>query len=153
MQYLRRAVKYFFYFLIILVIILAILVMLGMAEPNIETMFKNGYDSLWQIGIMLLLFAAAYPFFGFMEKETIVPGSYEELRGGVVEFMEGRGYSLEKEEGENMSFRLKSKVNRAFRMCEDRVTLTRSATGFMMEGLRKDVVRLCMGMEEKFRSL
>lgn len=152
MQYLRRAVKYFFYFLSILVIIMAILVALGMVEPNVETMFKNGYDSLWQIAILLLLFAIAYPFFGFMSKETIVPGSYEEIRQGVIDFMDGRGYSLEKEEGENMSFRMRSKVNRMSRMLEDRITLTRSVTGFTMEGLRKDVVRLCYGMEDKFRN-
>ncbi len=150
MQYLRRAVKYFFYFLSIIIIIMAVLVALGMVEPNVETMFKNGYDSLWQIAIMLMLFAVAYPFFGFMTKEAIVPGSYGEIRDGVVSFMEDHGYRLEKEEGENLSFRLKSKVNRASRMCEDRITMTRSFTGFSVEGLRKDVVRLCYGLENKF---
>lgn len=151
MQYIRRAVKSFFYFLSILVIILAILVALGMVEANLETMFRNGYDSIWQIAILLLLFAIAYPFFGFMSKETIVPGSYEEIRQGVIDFMDSRGYVLEKEDGENMTFRLRSKVNRMSRMFEDRITLTRSITGFTMEGLRKDVVRLCYGLEDKFR--
>lgn len=151
MKYLIRAAKYFLYFTILLVIILGIMVAIGAVEADIELMFKNGYESLWQIGLMLVLIGLTYPFFGFMKKETIIPGEYSEIRQGVIDYMESRGYVLEKEYEENMVFHQKSIVNRFFRMYEDNITLTRSFTGFTMEGLRKDVVRLSYGMEYKFR--
>lgn len=151
MRYLIRAIKYFFYFLILLVVIMAIMVALGFVEADINTMFRNGTDSLWQIGAMLVIFGAAYPYFGFMKKETRIKGEYSEIRNGVVMYMESRGYTLETEEGENMTFRAMGPLNKTFRMFEDRITLTRCLGGFIMEGLRKDVVRLSMGMEHKFR--
>lgn len=152
MQYLIRAIKYFFYFLIILVVIMAVMIAIGAVEPDIATMFRNGYDSLWQIGAMLVVFGAIYPFFGFMKKETIVPGEYSEIREGVIMYMISRGYRLEKEEGENLYFRANGPLNKAFRMFEDRISMTRSYAGFTMEGLRKDVIRLSMGLEYKFRN-
>lgn len=151
MRYLTRAVKYFFYFLIVLVIIMTIMVALGFVEADINTMFRNGTDSLWQIAAMLVVFGAAYPYFGFMKRETRVKGEYSEIREGVLMYMESRAYILETEEGENMTFRAAGPLNRTFRMFEDRITLTRCLGGFVMEGLRKDVVRLSMGLEHKFR--
>ena len=50
MKYIVRAIKYFFYFSILLIIILSVLVLAHVVDGNIETMFRNGYNSLWQIG-------------------------------------------------------------------------------------------------------
>lgn len=152
MRYLVRAVKYFFYFLIIFVVLMALMIAFGFVEADIDTMFRNGTESLWQIGVMLVIFGAAYPFFGFAKKEAWITGEYSEIRSGVLAYMESRGYVLESEEGENLTFRCAGPLNRTFRMFEDRITLTRSITGFTMEGLRKDVVRLAMGLEYRFRN-
>ena len=65
--------------------------------------------------------------------------------------MEEKGYRLEKEDGENLTFRLKNPINRLSRMYEDRITFTRTVSGFQLEGLRKDVVRIVYGLEYKFR--
>lgn len=151
MKYIVRAIKYFFYFSAIITIIMAIMVMLKLVGPDVETMFRNGYDSLWQIAIMFATVAAFYPMFGFMKKDALIPGAFDEIRGDIVAFMNERGYKLEKEDGENMSFRLKSTVNSLSRMCEDRITFTRNVSGYQLEGLRKDVVRLVNGLEYKFR--
>jgi len=152
MRYLVRAVKYFFYFLIIFVVLMALMIAFGFVEADIDTMFRNGTDSLWQIAVMLVVFGAAYPFFGFTKKEVWITGEYGEIRDGVQAYMQRRGYVLESEEGENMTFRCAGPINRTFRMFEDRITLTRSFSGFTMEGLRKDVVRLGMGLEYSFRN-
>lgn len=151
MKYIIRATKYFFYFCILLVLILSVLVAVGMVEANINSMFRNGYESLWQILIMMVLFGATYPLFGFTKRETIVPGAYSEIRQGVIDYMESKGYVLTREEGESMAFRSKSMMKRIFRMFEDTIILSRSFSGFTMEGLRKDVDRLRYGMEYKFR--
>ena len=58
---------------------------------------------------------------------------------------------MEDETGENLKFRLRSPVMRLFRMLEDRVTLTRTATGFELEGPVKDLVRIVSALEYRFR--
>lgn len=150
MKYVIRAAKYFVYITLIVAIVLTILVMLGLVSPDIEKMFRNGYDSLWQIGLVFMAIAAFYPRFGFGSRGARVPGSYEEVRDRVVDFMEDRGYRLESEDSENMTFRLRSPIMRATRMFEDRVTMTRELPGFMLEGPTKDITRLVYGLETRF---
>lgn len=153
MKYIIRAVKYFFYFCILLAIMLGILVLIHATDAtSIEGLFKDGYNSLVKIAIMFGCVSAVYPIFGFQKKEAVVPGEYREIRSGVIEFMESRGYRLESEQGEDMTFRISSPVSRLFRMYEDRITLTRRISGFDVEGLRKDVVRLVYGLEQKMRT-
>ena len=44
-------------------------------------------------------------------------------------------------------------VGRISKMYEDRITLVAGKDGVVeLEGLRKDVIRLCMGIENKFIS-
>ena len=64
--------------------------------------------------------------------------------------MESKGYTLETEEGENMTFRLRTWGMRAFKMFEDRITLTRTPRGFQVEGLRRIVVRIVGSREYAF---
>ncbi|MBQ3881232.1 MAG: hypothetical protein IJL91_00635 [Bacteroidales bacterium] len=151
MKYAIRAVKYFFYIVIIVAIMFGILMAVGYLDTDINSLFKNGYNSLWQIAIVFALLSALYPSFGFMKKDVIVPGEYNEIRPIVIKAMEERGYSLESEEGENLTFRRNGGLSRLTRMLEDRITLTRDITGFQMEGLRKDVVRLVYAIESKAR--
>ena len=151
MKYLVRAVKYFLYFCLLLVIILAALILLGLAEADPATLFRNGYDSYWQIALMFAALAAAYPYFGFMKKEVTIPGEYGAIRDGVVGVMQERGYELEREEGEDLFFRLRSRAARISRMWEDRVSVTRRLGGFTLEGPRKDLVRLSYALESRFQ--
>ena len=154
MRYVIRAVKYFFYFCILLAILIGILILVHATEANnVESLFKDGYDSLLKIAIMFGCISAIYPLFGFQKKEAIVPGEYKEIRTAVIEFMESRGYRLESEQGEDMTFVCRSPVTRLFRMFEDRITLTRCISGYEVEGLRKDVVRLVHGLEQRMRYL
>ena len=151
MRYTVRAIKYFFYYILLLAIIIAILRLLNMTEGGVEQMFRNGWNSVWMILGMFALVAAIYPYFGFKKHGVIIPGEYGEIRDTVVNFMKDRGYVLETEEGENMTFRLRSGLNRATRMWEDRITFERDFHGFLIEGPNRDVVRLKSGLEYKFR--
>lgn len=151
LKYIVRAVKYFFYFTILLIIIMTVLVLAHVLDGNISTMFRNGYDSLWQIALMFAAISSVYPIFGFVKKEALIPGEYAEVRDGVVKYMEDKGYRLEKEEGENLTFRNRSFLNRLSRMLEDRITLTRTLGGFEVEGLRKDAIRIIYGLENALR--
>lgn len=152
MRYLIRVVKYFIWFIIILAIMLAILVALGEAEFNLQSLFRNGTDSLWQIAILFFVLALIYPLTGFRKLETVVPGEYPEARNIVIKHMESRGYRLESEEGETMTFKLNSKVGALFKMFEDRITFEKEPGGFRVEGLRREVVRIISTLEQKIKT-
>lgn len=151
MKYFVRAVKTFIYYILLLVVIILILRLLKMTEGGVETMFRNGWRSVWMILGVFAAAAAAYPFFGFKKHGIIIPGEYGEIRDGVVLYMQERGYELESENGENLTFRLRNRLNRITRMLEDRITFERDFHGFLVEGPNKDVVRIKSGLEYKFR--
>ena len=107
MKYLRRSIKYFFYLAIILTLVVFVLILLKVVEPDPAKIFRNGYDSFWQIGIFLMLFAAVYPRYGFTTRRVHIPGSFDEIRPGTAEYMDLRGYRLDKIDGEDMVFCLR----------------------------------------------
>ena len=150
-KYIIRAVKYFFYFSFLLIIFMSILVCAHVVDGNIETMFRGGYNSLLQIALMFACVAAVYPVFGFVKKSAAIPGDFNEIRNELINAMEERGYRLESEDGEDMTFRNKSFLNRLTRMFEDRITFTRELGGYSLEGLRKDTIRIIYGLENRFR--
>ncbi len=150
MKYFIRAVKYFIYFILLFVAIMAILIMTGAAEGDISTMFRGGYSALWKIAVIFAVISAVYPSVGFIRKEALIPGSWEEDKDIIREFMEGRGYVLESEDTGTMSFR-KQGISRFTRMYEDRIILTAKIGGVEMEGMRKDIIRLATGLESRFR--
>ena len=151
MKYLVRAIKYFAYLAIILCVFIVLLSVFGLVGNSLDEIFKDGADSLLKIAGILVVFAALYPRLGFGTRNAFIPGSYDEIRTPVVDVMHDRGYVLEDESGENLKFRLRSPVLRVFRMFEDRVTYTRTATGFELEGPSKDLVRIISALEYKFR--
>lgn len=150
MRYFIRAIKYFIYFILLFVVIMAVLVLTGAAEGDISTMFRGGYSALWKIAVIFAVISAIYPSVGFIRKEAMIPGSWEEDKDIIKEFMGGRGYVLETEDTGTMSFR-KTGMSRFTRMYEDRVTLSAKIGGVEIEGMRKDVLRLAMGLESRFR--
>jgi hypothetical protein len=151
MKYFIRSVKYFFYFAFILSLIMAALAFIGLVDADIETMFRDGTKSILQIALLFVVVAAVYPKFGFSKRFLQIGGEFSEVRDGIVKQMEARGYRLESEKGENMTFRLRSKVNAIARMMEDRITMTREIGGWSVEGLTKDVIRVIGGLEYNFR--
>jgi hypothetical protein len=110
------------------------------------------------VGEILLLFAivsAIYPRFGYTTKEALLPEGQAAVgesgeREVLIEVMQNRGYKLEEEGDAVWKFRLRNTVNRLSRMAEDRITITRTPSGFSLEGLTKDVVRLVHAIEYRF---
>ena len=147
MKYLIRAVKYFIYFSLMCAVIVTVLVMIGAVEGDINSIFEDGYQSIGKIAIFFALVAAVYPKLGFIKRDMNVSGSWEDIREQTVQFMSERRYSLESEGLDKVTFRFKSTTGRISKMLEDRITLTGTADGWQMEGLRKDVLRLSSGLE------
>ena len=151
MKYFVRSVKYFFYFTFLFVVIMAAQVLIGVVKPDVSLMFRDGYKSLWHIALLFAFVSAFYPRFVFIKRSAIIDGEFSDIRGGIIEYMEARGYRLESENGENMT-RLRSKFSALVKMMEDRITMTREMGGFEVEGLTKEVVRIVGGLEYKFRA-
>ncbi|MCQ2135871.1 MAG: hypothetical protein MJY67_03045 [Bacteroidales bacterium] len=161
MRYCIRAVKYFFYFCFLTTAILTVLAVCGIVDKDVQTMFRNGYDSIWQIAIMFALLSAIYPKFGWQTRSVRLPGTLPMLKDKLKTAMEEHGFKLESdttsvnEEGVPsgvMTFRRRDFGMKLLRMWEDRITFTQSEDGIAAEGLRKDLAALIMYLEHKFNS-
>jgi len=147
MKYIIRSIKYFFYFAFLTTAIIVVLVLTGMSDGNVETMFRGGYDAIWKIALFFAAVAAVYPKVGFIRRHVAVQRPWNEIREEVTGYMRERQFELETESADTVTFRHKGMLNRLTRMFEDRVTLELTSEGFELEGLRKDVFRLATGLE------
>lgn len=150
MKYLVRSIKYFLYLIIILSLMILILVKMNLVEGNLSTMFVNGYDSLWQIALIMVVFSLVYPRFGYSKRSVRMPGETGEILPAVKRVMESKGYRLRGESGgENMVFIKRAPIDRLFRQFEDAITFSRTAFGYEIEGRAKDVVRIVGSLESQ----
>ena len=150
MKYLLRSIKYFIYLAIMLAIFIAALLALGFIEGPIDNIFKNGADSIWQMALIVLAFAAVYPMLGYGKRNVRIYGEPEQVWPEIVEFMNGRGYILTEGDAEGAKFRLASNLGRVMRMGEDTITFTRNIGGYSLEGRTKEIVRLDTGLTQRF---
>ena len=152
MKYIVRVLKYFTFITAVMVAILLVLSLAGVIGKDVQAMFRNGWNSVWQIALMFLAVSAVYPRFGFCKRGARIPGTYGEIRPGLVRLMAERGYEVESEAGENLAFRCKSAFQRFLKLLwEDRITFERDRAGFYVEGRTKDVVRIVSALEARFR--
>ena len=151
MKYIVRALKYFVYLSLLLVLFIVVLSLFGLVGNNVDEIFKGGADSIWKIVAIVAVFSAIYPAVGYGRRRLMTPGNFSEIRDGIVSAMAERGYELEKEEGENLSFRLRGKAQRLLHMYEDRLVFTRCMGGFDVEGRVRDSVRVISSLEYRFK--
>lgn len=149
MRYFIRSVKYFVQLMVILALIIAILVVAKVVDSDISKIFVNGYDSLWQIALMMAAFAAIYPRFGYAKRQAVLPGSDEETAPELERVMKAFGYEREKRTDGVLAYRKHSAGDRLLRLWEDRITVTRFASGYELEGVNKDVVRLINALRDQ----
>ena len=149
MIYLIRAVKYFVQLLVILALVIAILIVAKVVDSDISQIFVNGYDSLWQIGLLMAVFAAIYPKFGYASRQAIVPGSDEETLSVLESVMDSYGYKREERTDGVLAFRKAHIPDRVMRLWEDRITVTRFVSGYELEGANKDVVRIVNALRDR----
>lgn len=149
MRYFIRSIKYFVQLMVILTVIIAILIVAKVVDSDISKIFVNGYDSLWQIALMMAAFAAIYPRFGYAKRQAIVPGPDEETAPLLERVMAAHGYEKEQRTDGVLAYRKRSVGDRLLRLWEDRITVTRFVSGYELEGSNKDVVRLINAMRDQ----
>lgn len=151
MKYLARAIKYFFYFAFFTTLVLLVLVFLDMAESDLQSNFAGGSDDFWKIGLFYAAVAAVYPKLAFINRKLYIDAS-DDIQPELVLFFQEHRYILESQTEDTMTFRIKGIGPRLIKMCEDRITVTRTLDGYYMEGLRKDVLRFASRLEYKFQN-
>lgn len=152
MKYFLRAVKYFLGICILFTLIIGALMLARVVSTDINVLFRAGWKSVGLIALMFLCVSAVYPKFGYVRRHASVPGEDAEMRPAVKEFFQGRGYVLENETSEQMTFRSGSTWHRIMTFGEDRITVTPEFGGYGVEGLGRDIVRLISGLEYKLRA-
>lgn len=150
MKYLIRSIKYFFYFALLTTLVIYILIFLEMADSNIANNFEGGYNAFWKMGLFFAAVAAVYPKLAFINRKLYIDPAVD-IQAETVRYFKDRRYVLESQTADTMTFRVSSMGTKLVKMCEDRITITRTADGYYMEGHRKDVLRLASGLEYKFQ--
>lgn len=150
MRYLIRAVKYFLYICIIFTVIILALVLLKAVSPDVNVMFKYGWKSIGLIAAMFAAVSAFYPLFGYARRLAAVLGELSGYRQDVIDYMSGRGYRFESEEGEAMTFRSSNIMTKL--IWDDRITIEKGLGGFYVEGPGREVVKIVSGLEYKFHN-
>lgn len=150
MTYLRRAFKYFVQISLIFALIIGILMLSGMASTDVNTAFRHGWKSLEMIFGAFAAMSLVYPFFGYSKRIIPAKGEPSEYWPAIEEALDFRGYRPAGEAPDGgRRYVLKSGLNRATRLWEDRITLIPVLGGFQAEGLTRDLVRVVMSIDRK----
>ena len=148
MRYLVRALKYFVRLAIIFALVVIVLMVAKVVPSDVGQIFVNGYDSLWQIALLIAAFAIIYPRFGYIRRPVIVPGADEEVKPLLDKVMAAHSYVQEKRRDGKLCYRKSSVGDKLVRMWEDRITVDRLVSGYELEGIGKDVVRLANALRD-----
>lgn len=152
MRYTIRAVKYFLSMAVIVSLILLGLTYYATGGFDISQSLENGWMSAIYIALILAVFSAVYPKFGYRERPLDIRGEREDIARVIREYMVGRGYRPESDRDGLLTFRNGSPLVRFFRVWEDRITFTPTRSGYTIEGLNRDIVRMISGIEYKYQN-
>ena len=152
MRYLIRSLKYLVYFAIIFFLIVGIVYLFSaqkMAGLSFVDLFKEG--SLPKIALFFVVVAALYPKLSFYKKELYLDGDFTKYATMIDEVMKGLDYVLEKQEPGKVTYIKKSGYARLTRMYEDRVTFETADNPVLVEGYRKDLLRILSAVNYRIR--
>ncbi len=147
MKYFIRSVKYFFHFALLMTAIILVLILIGAVEGDINEIFEDGYGSLWKIAIFFALIAAVYPKFAFINRRLDIEADWDTVRGKAVSYFTERGFAVETEEADRITFRRTGLGARIAKKGEDRIILAGTDGEYTLEGLRKEIFMFATGLE------
>ncbi len=147
MKYLIRSVKYFFYFAFLTAAIVLVLVFIGAVGRDINEIFEGGWNALWKMAIFFAVIAAIYPKFAFISRRLYINSDWGTVRNAAVAYFQDRRLRVEDETADSITFRRIGLGARLLKLGEDRITLRNTPEGFVLEGMRKDVIVFTTGLE------
>lgn len=143
MKYFIRSCKYVVYFALLFCVMVGVIWLLSSEKTQglpVTALFKEG--SLKNILIMFACIAAIYPSLSFKKRTVPFEEDKEAFRTRLIEVMDNFGMEIESEDGDTVSFRMKSRSMRVSRMWEDRITVRFREGSIVMDGYRRDVDRV-----------
>ena len=152
MRYLIRALKYLVYFAIFFFLIVGIVYLFSTQKAaglSFADLFKEG--SLPKVALFFVAVAAIYPALSFYKKEIYFNGGFTKYAEMVDEVMKSMEYVRENNEPGCVTYIKKSAYARLTRMYEDRVTFHTDSDPVVVEGYRKDLVRILSAINYRAR--
>ena len=152
MRYLIRALKYLLYFAIIFFLMVGIIYLFSSQKAaglTFVDLFKEG--SLPKIALFFVLVSAIYPYLSFQKKELYLNGPFTNYAEMVDEVMQSLDYVKEDTEAGSVSYIKRSGYARLTRMYEDRVTFSTADNPVIVEGYRKDLLRILSLLNHRIR--
>ena len=152
MRYLTRALKYLLYFAIIFFLMVGIIYLFSSQKAaglTFVDLFKEG--SLPKIALFFVLVSAIYPYLSFQKKELYLNGPFTNYAEMVDEVMQSLDYVKEDTEAGSVSYIKRSGYARLTRMFEDRVTFSTADNPVIVEGYRKDLLRILSLLNHRIR--
>ncbi|MBQ0025112.1 MAG: hypothetical protein KBT00_05255 [Bacteroidales bacterium] len=144
MKYFIRALKSILYFAVIFTLIVSVLFIFSSQKKaglSFTDMFEEG--SFPKLLCFFAVFGAVYPAVSFFKRKIYINKDYAEYRTLIEEAMSDLGYKVEKAEEGVVTFRQEKMVQRLLRLFfEDRITMDISGNPIVIEGYRKDVMRV-----------
>ena len=143
MKYFIRALKYLIYFAVIFFLMVGIIYLFSSQKAaglSFVDLFKEG--SLPKIAIFFVFVAAIYPYLSFQKKELYLNGPFTKYAEMVDEVMKSLGYELENREEGCVTYRKAGAYQRLTRMYEDRITFNTTDNPVIVDGYRKDLMRI-----------
>lgn len=152
-RYLIRVVKYIIYYSLFILALLAIVYYTSDHQAITSFWELIRPESQRNLIILIVAFAAVYPFIGFEKKEVYTLRAFDKDKDTVMDIVKECGYVLLSDQDNIMTFRVKNMVTRIFRVFEDKLVLDYSSNPLIVEGMRKDIARLASHMEYHFRRM
>ena len=140
--YIAHALKYFLKLLVLLALIYLILFFFGGARVSALQFITELFTTtrgLMLFGALFIL-SMLYPLFGFVKRT--VNADITTDRDIIINAFHSAGYMMkEMEEGEKMVFRAASVFKKIILVWDDKITVTASDNGIILEGIRRETVQ------------
>ncbi len=145
-RYVIRSVKYF---IALCVLYTAMIWLMSETGSSLRTFGDYWYDILhtsnghWMIAAVVVL-AAFYPLFGYMRRN--VEGNMQDARELIIKAMDRSGFALKRQTEDEMVFGARG-MKRLWLLYEDQIRVTQSGNWIVLQGLRRQVVRVGIRLE------
>ncbi|HQB23115.1 MAG TPA: hypothetical protein PL119_01605 [Bacteroidales bacterium] len=150
--YLRRVLKYVIFYTVFILALLALVYFTG-GNHSISFWELIRPGSQKNLILLIVAFSAVYPFIGFISKEVPVNRFQATDKEAVCRFAAEAGFILVSDDNGKMVFKARRVGMRLFRVFEDKITVDYNENPLVVDGMRRDALRIARHMEYYFRQV
>ena len=153
MRYFIRALKYFIYITILGTLLVILIAALQGVSLDINTLFVKGSDSVYTILGIFAAVSAIYPAIGYQKRSLSFNGDWNEIKPGIISLMNNCKFKLEHDTPGRLTFVSDGGITRFLRMYEDRITMDITGGVMLLEGHRRNLLRVMYEIEGYVKKL